>query len=62
MGRTKINPVEGDNQEDEDQKGQIDKFDQLGNFYQKFANKLEIFDPLDRPIPFEDRDEAMKRE
>jgi hypothetical protein len=30
-----------------------DEIEQLRVFYETFANKLQIFDPLDRPIPDE---------
>lgn len=31
-------------------------------FYAMFANKLVIFDPLDRPIPKEGENQALKQE
>ena len=30
-------------------------------FYRTFANKLVIFDPLDRPIPKEEENQALKQ-
>ena len=35
---------------------------QIKEFFYKFAFKLEIFDPLDRPTPNEVEDHAIKRD
>lgn len=40
----------------------MDQFDQLKVFYEKIANSLEIFDPLDRGIPSDEFNMAIKRE
>ena len=40
----------------------MDQFDQLQVFYEKIANSLEIFDPLDRGIPSDENNMAIKRE
>lgn len=34
----------------------------IKEFFHKFAYKIEIFDPLDRPTPNEEEDYAIKRE
>jgi len=36
-------------------------FKELTKFYMDFADKLVIFDPIDRPIPDEDNDQTIKR-
>lgn len=35
---------------------------QIKEFFHKFAYKLEIFDPLDRPTPNQEEDHAIKRD
>lgn len=43
--------------------GEIDEyFDELSIFYKKFSDNLVVFDPLDRPLPDEDSDDAIKRD
>ena len=37
------------------------QFDELSNFYKNFTDSLVVYDPLDRAIPDEDNDEAIKR-
>lgn len=37
-------------------------FEELNNFYKNFTQSLSVFDPLDRPIPDESYDEAVKRD
>lgn len=50
-------------QEDEqDPEGLNKRYDELKNFYQKYTENLVVFDPLDRPIPDEDNDQALKRD
>lgn len=36
--------------------------EQLAKFYDTFADKVIAFDPLDRPICFEEADQMMKRD
>lgn len=38
-----------------------DEQNKLMNFYRSFANKLVIYDPLDRPIPKEGENQALKQ-
>lgn len=40
----------------------VSHFDELSNFYKTFTQNLVVFDPLDRPIPDESYDEAIKRD
>ena len=42
---------------DEDIQAQDQKFNELEHFYQKFAYKTVIFDPLDRDILYEDEED-----
>lgn len=49
-------------QENDDQKESNIMITELSKFYEYFANKMEAFDPLDRPIPDEDNEQAIKRD
>ena len=48
--------------QDQDQEAQIAHMKQIKEFFYKFAFKLEIFDPLDRPTPNQEEDHAIKRD
>lgn len=48
--------------ENDDYKEQNAMIKELGIFYEKFAMKMEAFDPMDRPLPSEDDDQAIKRD
>ena len=37
-------------------------FEELSQFYKQFSHNIVVYDPLDRPIPDEDNDEAIKRD
>lgn len=42
---------EGEEEKDADAQEKMSKYDQLDKFYQQFAKKLKIYDPLERRIP-----------
>lgn len=39
-----------------------DNIHQLKQFYTEFASKLQVYDPLERPIPNKKKDQAIKRD
>jgi hypothetical protein len=47
---TQSNTYKSYKDNDEDAKAVQEQYEELGLFYQDFANKLLAFDPLDRPV------------
>lgn len=46
--------------ENEELQNNPDEIKRYENFYETFSDKLVIFDPLDRPIPAEHDNQALK--
>ena len=62
LGYIYENINESSQPQDQDQEEQLKEMNQIKEFFHKFAYKLEIFDPLDRPTPNEVEDHAIKRD
>ena len=55
------NPDEEEEQNDDDQAEDL-KNQELGKFYNMFAEKMIAFDPMDRDIPSDGPNQMMKRD
>lgn len=62
MGLVFQDITEDSQPQDQDQEEKLLEMKSIKEFFHKFAYKIEIFDPLDRPTPNEEEDYAIKRE